>query len=90
VIRYFLGGEIVLAEQVQKTDPVARHAWSRLPGGTDLDLTREQFPEDQKFLECQIDEAIIDAVSGRQARLLLGRVRERLDDELQGEEDVAG
>ena len=75
VIRHFLGGEIVLAELAPRTDPIQRHAWNRLPDGTEIDLTRGQFPESQEFRLCEVPEEIIVQVSGRQAQLLLERVR---------------
>src|SRR5260221_1785765 len=43
VVRHFLGGEIVVAEVEPRSSPVQRHAWNRLPGGAEVDLTREQF-----------------------------------------------
>jgi hypothetical protein len=77
VIQSLLGGEIVHAE-VPHTEPKQRHAWNRLPGGLLLDLTREQFLADQTFHECTLPEELVWRCGGRQAQLLLDRVRSRL------------
>lgn len=43
VVRELLGGEILIAEVFERGTFVERHAWNRLPDGTELDYTREQF-----------------------------------------------
>lgn len=74
VVRHFFKGEIILAEVLPHTDPIARHAWNRLPTGIEIDFTRDQFPSTQEFRECTVPESVIIAVSGKQAYLLLERV----------------
>ena len=75
VVRHFLGDEIVIAEVLPLAKPILRHAWNRFPGGHDVDLTRDQFPDGQAFRECDIPESVILAVSGKQAEILLQRVQ---------------
>ena len=38
-----LGGDLVLGEVLEDGKRTGWHWWNRLPGGLDLDLTREQF-----------------------------------------------
>ena len=82
VVRHFFGGELILAEILPHTNPIQRHAWNRLPDGTVVDFTRDQFPDKQEFRECSIPESIIVSVSGKQAHLLLERVEDALSSEV--------
>jgi hypothetical protein len=78
VVRHFLGGQIAIAEILPHTLPIQRHAWNRLSSGAEVDLTRSQFPANQEFRPCQVDEAAIESVSLAQAQCLLKRVSEML------------
>ena len=78
VVRYFLGGDIVVAELVPQTKPIQRHAWNKLPSGEVVDLTRAQFPDHQEFLPCEIPETLIWSVVGAQSELLLAKVQDVL------------
>ena len=50
-----LGGELLIAE-VRRTDGSRQgvHYWNRLPDGTELDLTREQFGRDEVVQEPRV------------------------------------
>lgn len=51
VVQDLLGGDLVLAEvrlPDGTTDGV--HYWNRLPDGTEIDLTREQFVDDEELV----------------------------------------
>lgn len=78
VVRAMLGGEIVHAEVLPESAPRLWHAWNRLADGREVDLTREQFPPDQRFRIAGFPEGVIQAVAGPQAALLLARVRAHL------------
>ncbi len=43
VLKELIGGDLVRADVHAGTTRVGGHYWNRLPGGLDLDLTREQF-----------------------------------------------
>ncbi|MGZ4449491.1 MAG: YunG family protein [Nocardioides sp.] len=48
VVQDVLGGDLVLAEVHVDGEKVGHHYWNRLPDGTDLDLTGDQFrPEEE-------------------------------------------
>jgi hypothetical protein len=79
VIRSLLGGRIVHAEVFPNTQPKQRHAWNRFENGFEVDLTREQFPDDQQFVPCELPEDVVWAVGGKQAELLLARVMAQLE-----------
>ena len=82
VVRHFFGGDIIIAEILPLTTPIRRHAWNKLPDGTEIDLSRSQFGDAQKFKLCSVDEEIIWKVVGEQSRALLNKVRLILDDTL--------
>jgi len=44
VVHDIFGGDILAAEVFLDGDRVEAHMWNRLPGGLELDLTRDQFP----------------------------------------------
>jgi hypothetical protein len=89
VIQQLLGGEIVHAEVYPYHTPKQRHAWNRLPSGFELDLTREQFPEGQVLLPCELPEDLVWKFGGQQAVKLLEKVRGRLS-QGQTQAEVAG
>lgn len=43
VVQDILGGDLVLAEVHEHGEKVGNHYWNRLPDGTDVDLTADQF-----------------------------------------------
>lgn len=43
LVRDLLGGEVLIAPVSRRGMPCGFHAWNRLPDGTELDLTRDQF-----------------------------------------------
>jgi hypothetical protein len=43
VVHDLFGGEILAADVYRDGERVEGHMWNRLPGGIDLDLTRDQF-----------------------------------------------
>lgn len=43
VVHDIFGGEILAADVFRDGERVEAHMWNRLPGGLELDLTREQF-----------------------------------------------
>ncbi|WP_433066759.1 YunG family protein [Dactylosporangium sp. CS-033363] len=43
VVREVLGGDLLLARVTASGRPAGYHYWNRLPDGSDLDLTRDQF-----------------------------------------------
>lgn len=43
VVRGLLGGQILIAPVSHSGRPRGYHAWNRLPDGTEVDFTREQF-----------------------------------------------
>jgi hypothetical protein len=46
VVNDLLGGDLVVAEvQLPDGSPSGYHWWNRLPGGAEVDLTREQFTD---------------------------------------------
>jgi hypothetical protein len=47
VLHDLLGGDLVLGEVRVRGERTGWHWWNRLPGGLDLDLTREQFSADE-------------------------------------------
>jgi hypothetical protein len=77
-VRALLGGEVVHAEVLPESTPRQWHAWNRLPDGTEIDFTREQFPAGQQFSDSDFPEDRIQAFVGAQAELLLEKVRQRL------------
>jgi hypothetical protein len=79
VVRHFFGGDIVLAEVLPLASPVERHAWNKLPCGSVVDMTKDQFPPRQAFQECEVPEQRLVAASGKQAELLLRRVKDLVE-----------
>ena len=47
VVRGLLGGEILIAPVSHDGRPRGYHAWNLLPDGTEVDLTREQFCQNE-------------------------------------------
>ena len=78
VIKSLIGGEIVHAEVIPHTNPKQRHSWVQFPSGLKLDLTVDQFPRGQKFHTCELPEDLVWTYGGKQAELLLTRVKAKL------------
>lgn len=89
VVHDLFGGELLSADVYRDGERVDGHMWNRLPGGLELDLTREQFVDGQ-----EIGEAVASARPARfdsehprhhryKAYLVLAeRVRKRLREPL--------
>ena len=59
LVRELLGGEILVANVLRDGVRVDRHAWNRLPSGLTLDLTREQFTQEERFGEPAVEEPML-------------------------------
>jgi hypothetical protein len=82
IVQELIGGELLLAE-VRNADGSRQgvHYWNRLPGGVELDLTREQFTAGETILEPEVIERPADLTTGRlypQYRVLADAVHARL------------
>jgi hypothetical protein len=68
VVQDFLGGELLLAE-VLNADGSRQglHYWNRLPGGVEVDLTREQFTATEIVQEPRVVPRPPDTTVGRLA-----------------------
>ena len=78
VIKSLIGGEIVHAEVIPHTNPRQRHSWVQFSSGLKLDLTVDQFPPGQKFHACELPADLVWNHGGKQAELLLARVKAKL------------
>jgi hypothetical protein len=85
VVHDIFGGDILAAEVFRNGERVEAHMWNRLPGGMELDLTRDQFKNGEVIGEPSVRQrpARFDREHPRyhryQAYLVLARrVRERL------------
>jgi pimeloyl-ACP methyl ester carboxylesterase len=82
VVHDLLGGELVVGEVHLAGEPQGFHWWNRLPGGFEVDLTREQFRLGQAVTAART----VQRPAGRTRRrweeyeLLRGRVAARLPD----------
>jgi hypothetical protein len=65
-VQEFLGGDLLLAE-VRKADGSRQgvHYWNRLPDGTQLDLTREQFTASETVHAPDVVPRPADLTAGR-------------------------
>lgn len=79
-VQEYLGGDILVSGVVRDGMRVDRHAWNRLPSGLEVDLTREQFLDGERF-EAPV---VLEHFSGRTVderyEVFAARVRERLSD----------
>jgi hypothetical protein len=85
VVHDIFGGDILAAEVFRNGERVEAHMWNRLPGGMELDLTRDQFKSGEVIGEPSVRErpARFDSEHPRyhryQAYLVFAhRVQERL------------
>ncbi|HYZ17960.1 MAG TPA: hypothetical protein VE615_00315 [Gaiellaceae bacterium] len=85
VVHDIFGGEILAAGVFRDGDRVESHMWNRLPGGMELDLTRDQFKNGEVIGEPTVRSrpAHFDPGHPRYHRyeaylVLASRVRERL------------
>ena len=85
VVHDIFGGEILAADVYRDGERVEAHMWNRLPGGLELDLTREQFRDGQVVGEPSVRHrpARFEPDHPRYHRyeaylVLAGRVRNRL------------
>jgi hypothetical protein len=54
VVQDVLGGDLVLAEVHVDGEKVGHHYWNRLPDGTDVDLTGDQFLPEETVVGGQV------------------------------------
>jgi hypothetical protein len=81
VLNDLIGGDLVLADVIRSDGSrQGSHCWNRLPGGVDVDLTREQFAPDE-VVQCG---SIVVRPSGEPSRCLeqYTALRERVFQEL--------
>jgi hypothetical protein len=78
VLRALLGGEIVMADVHGSHIPGERHAWNRLPGGVEVDLTADQFRAGEALGPAAVDEPYVTDTGVDRGALLLDRVRHAL------------
>ena len=51
VLHDIFGGELLVAEVFRNGERVEAHMWNRLPGGIEVDLTRDQFKNGEEIGE---------------------------------------
>lgn len=78
VLRELLGAEIVMADVHGSHIEGERHAWVRLPGGLEIDLTTDQFRAGETLGPAAPDEPYVTDTGVDRGAVLLERVRERL------------
>jgi hypothetical protein len=85
VLHDIFGGEVLSADVFLDGERLEGHMWNRLPGGMELDLTREQFKNGEVIGEPSVRQrpATFEPDHPRYRRyqaylVLAGRVRERL------------
>lgn len=79
VLRALLGGEILMADVHGSHIPGERHAWNRLPGGVEIDLTADQFRAGETLGPAAVDEPYVTDTGVDRGALLLERVRRALE-----------
>ena len=87
VVQDIFGGELLAAGVFRDGERVESHMWNRLPGGAEVDLTRDQFTNGEVLGEPSVRERPAELEPGHpryhryEAYLVLaGRVQERLTD----------
>ena len=87
VVQDIFGGELLAAGVIRDGERVESHMWDRLPGGAEVDLTRDQFTNGEVLGEPSVRERPAELEPGHpryhryEAYLVLaGRVQERLTD----------
>ena len=85
VVHDIFGGDVLAADVFRDGERIEAHMWNRLPGGLELDLTREQFRNGEEIGEASVRArpARFDPSHPRYHRyqaylVLAARVRERL------------
>lgn len=53
VVQDLLGGELVVASVLRDGDPIGVHYWNRLPGGLEIDLTRDQLVPEESLADAR-------------------------------------
>ncbi len=79
IVQDYFGGEILIAGVVLDGVRVDRHAWNRLPSGVEVDLSREQFLEGERFEQPEVLTEFVARNGDERYALLARRVREKLD-----------
>lgn len=77
VVREFLGGDVLIAPVTLNGAPRGLHAWNRLPDGTEVDLTRDQFRSGEVIGQPQAREPVRGFLA---SALLRARVERQLRD----------
>ena len=87
VVQDIFAGELLAAGVFRDGERVESHMWDRLPGGAEVDLTRDQFTNGEVLGEPSVRERPAELEPGHpryhryEAYLVLaGRVQERLTD----------
>jgi len=80
LVRELLGGDILVANVIRDGDRLERHAWNRLPGGVDVDLTRGQYREGEQLGDPRVEEPLGLARGRERFERFSERVRAALGD----------
>ncbi|MFI0960257.1 hypothetical protein ACH4S8_02385 [Streptomyces sp. NPDC021080] len=75
IVNDIFGGDLMVGEVHRGREQHGFHWWNRLPGGVELDLTREQFQDGQTVTAARAVERPPGPVLRRQAEYLLLRER---------------
>ncbi len=86
VVHDIFGGELLVAQVLRDGRPVEWHTWNRLPGGLEVDLTRDQFRNGEVIGEATTRPRLAKIASPEHPRhhryqaylVLARRVQERL------------
>jgi hypothetical protein len=80
VVQDILGGELIIAQVHVDGSQIGHHYWNRLPDGSEIDLTADQFRPDEEIVGAQVIVRPPDAprYHREQYELLRGRVLESL------------
>jgi len=54
VVQDILGGDLIIAEVYVDGDQVGHHYWNRLPDGSEVDLTGDQFRPDEEIVGASV------------------------------------
>ena len=82
VVQDILGGDLIIAQVHVDGVQIGHHYWNRLPDGSDVDLTGDQFRPEEDVVGGTVVVRPPDAprYHREQYELLRGRVLEALDD----------
>jgi hypothetical protein len=80
VVNDIFGGDLVVGEVHSGAEQQGFHWWNRLPGGVELDLTREQFRDGQRITAARVVQRPPGPLPRRWQEYLL--LRERVTEHL--------